>query len=454
MKDTFKRLTTLGFLIIGTLLILTNCEQETLNSQEPDTSAFAENGMNKIIKTGNFNDFKELKSFVKRIKEDRDNEINRTSIEENNDFTILEDREIYIYTDSTSTTYTIAIQKETQNSYGFSNLVVNFFDDDPTTAFILNYIPSQDYLNTYVTDNQTPFQGTINYESINYDGSLDDLNARQICKSITLTYCDYDGETHAAGENCTPEYMFDITYDICYESTDNNPLNESIDPPSGPNSSGGNTPKTNPTNPLPSETCEDAITGEIGLTDINGECHSGEVFKLKEDLDNIVGENNYSFDDTLTDNEVISFDTIDEFEGFYSSIFDDVSTESSETENSDGESETKTFTHDFLLGIFSYSIIVEVDADLPSANSCECMEINNVTTILVGNTTLVEWEQVGTHNTEISNDGNTLTVTTRGRMTIGIQINGYPFNMTKLVTFVQVFEHSTGDVVNYYMISQ
>ncbi|WP_323787207.1 hypothetical protein [Psychroserpens sp.] len=423
-------------------------------SKSIDHNSFlVENGNNNIIKTGKFNDFKELKSFVEKIKKEKESLLHRTSIEDNNDFTILEDRDIYIYDDGLTTSYTMAIQKENQSTFSFSNLVVKFSNNDTTTAFILNYIPSQDYLNNYVNDPQIPFQGEVNYESIDYDGSLDDLNARYTCNSITVTYCNYGGEVHAAGENCTPSFMFDVTYDICYDSNNGQPLNESIDPPAGPNNGGGGS-NSNPTIPLPTDTCEDSNTGNIGLIGGNGNCYSSEMLALSDELEEILDGIDYEYDSSLTDYEVISFNTVDEFEEFHDSIFDDVETEDSETSNDDGISKTKTFDHIFDIGMFSYTIKVEVETTIPSANSCDCMVVEDVTTILIGNTTLVEWEQLGNHTTEVSSDGSELTVYTRGTMTVGVKIDGYPFRTTYLVTFVQVFDYSTGYVIEYYLIKE
>lgn len=453
MKNALKQLTTFGCFIIGLFLFLTNCQQESINDDQNDSSELAENGTNNIIKTGKFNDFKDLTTFIEKIKKKRENEISRTSIEDNNDFTILEDRDIYSYTDSTSTTYTIAIQKENQNAFEFSNLVVKFNDNEPTTTYILNYVPSQDYLNSYDELDQTPFQGTINYESIDYDGSLDNLNEKTKCKTITLTYCDYGGDTHAAGDNCTPDNMFDVTYTICYESSDGTPLNESIDPPSGDNGGGGSTENSDPTKPLPTVTCEDS-EGNIGLTGSNGDCYTSEAIGLVEELEAIVGEDNYDFDSSLTDYEVISFDDMNEFEEFYNSLFSDVSIEPYDSQSEDGQTETKIFSYNFGLSIFSYTFKVEVEASPPSSNSCNCMQVNDVTTILIGNTTLVDWNQIGDYTTQVSNDGSEISVFTRGTMTIGVKIEGYPFNITELVTFVQVFNYETGYVVNYYMIRE
>jgi hypothetical protein len=112
MNNSINKSLKIGFLFLGILLFLVNCEQESVIEQQDNNSELIENGKNDKIKTGKFNDLKELKSFLKKIKEERKNKLSKTSIEDNNNFTILEDKDIFILTDSTATTYTLAIQKE------------------------------------------------------------------------------------------------------------------------------------------------------------------------------------------------------------------------------------------------------------------------------------------------------------------------------------------------------
>uniref|UniRef100_UPI002FE24110 hypothetical protein n=1 Tax=Paucihalobacter sp. TaxID=2850405 RepID=UPI002FE24110 len=156
------------------------------------------------------------------------------------------------------------------------------------------------------------------------------------------------------------------------------------------------------------------------------------------------------FDPNLNNDNTIEFDSLTEFELFFNNpnvtfenIIDD-----------DGSIRIKNFTFNFLAGIFSHAIKVEIETVIPDANSCECMTINGVTTILIGNTTLVEWEQIGDYRTEISNDGSQIKVIVRGTKTTGIKISGFPFRTTQLVSFILTFDHSTGNTIDYIMLTE
>lgn len=134
------------------------------------------------------------------------------------DFNIIEDKEIYSFTDSLYTTYTIAIQKENQPDSTFSNLVVKYHHETLLETIILNYKPTQNYLNNYLIDRQTPFQGTIQYESINLSNI--NLSLNKGCTRVSHTYCNWSegnvpGEVHTAGPNCTESFMWTEVTVIC-----------------------------------------------------------------------------------------------------------------------------------------------------------------------------------------------------------------------------------------------
>lgn len=279
MRNKTNQLIKFLLLTLFITVVLTNCEKESTIQDEIENSEKFENSYNSLIKNGKLEDLTDLKNYINKLKEEKINETSRTSLEENNDFTIVDENNIYIYTDSVSTTYTLSIQKDNQNSFSFSNLIVKFTNDNPTTAFILNYTPDQNYLNTYVSNPTTPFEGTVNYEPIDYDGSLDNLNVKAGCYHITITYCNWsegnvEGPVHIATTLCTPEFMFDVTYDLCPSTVDGESNEISITTPPGSSGGGGTTSDSTPTNPLPTDTCEDASTGNTGLVASNGECIS------------------------------------------------------------------------------------------------------------------------------------------------------------------------------------
>ncbi|MFY0630976.1 MAG: hypothetical protein JXR05_11380 [Flavobacteriaceae bacterium] len=223
-KRKLKNYLRIGVFLFGISILLWSCEKE--DSLELQS---IENG-NPFIKRAKLSTLKDLSSFVARL-QDGDSNISRNSLEGTNHFTILEDRDVFIYTDSISTTYTLAIRKENQEPSSFSNLIVKFEENATTKASILNYVPTQQYLTAYNLDERAPFEGTVSYESLEYDGSLDHLNSRVIetCYTYTITYCDapatYGGElvTHVATEGCNPDHMWTERYTVCPEPTEISP---------------------------------------------------------------------------------------------------------------------------------------------------------------------------------------------------------------------------------------
>jgi hypothetical protein len=156
------------------------------------------------------------------------------------------------------------------------------------------------------------------------------------------------------------------------------------------------------------------------------------------------------FDPNLTNENTIDLDSVTELEVFFNNPnvnFENIVVD-------DGSIVIKEFRFVFSAGIFSHTILVEVETVIPDANSCECMTINGVTTILYGNTTLVEWEQIGDFRTEISNDGNQIKVIVRGTKTTGVKIKGFPFKTTEILTFILTFDHATGNLINYNMLRE
>lgn len=237
MKKQLSNFLKLPALMVGICLLTVSCENETI---EIDNQILIENGTNPFIKKGNIGDFQEINSYVSRLK--NQNSLYRTeSDESSNNFEVIEDSEIYVYTDTTGiTTYTIPILRENQVSYTFSNLILKTIDDNQVDAFILNYTPTEDYLNAYIDYNQTPYQGLIQHESIfSEESQRTNQLARDSCSYITFDYCNWGGTTHSAGANCTPEYMWSVTISICSGGGESGGYDYGSDAPTDDNPSGG-----------------------------------------------------------------------------------------------------------------------------------------------------------------------------------------------------------------------
>lgn len=263
MTKKLKSYLKFGILLLGISIFFTSCENETI--EEPILAE--ENSSNPYFKTGKLQDFNSLNTYAKELEQKsktQSNALNRSTIEDDNGFTILEGEDVFVYTGTTSTTYTLVIQKDNQSENTFSNLVVKFNNEAPTKAFIMNYTPNDGFIEAHNEDDQTPFEGAGNYEALDYDGSLDGLSARAGCYTVTVTYCNWGGETHAAGSNCTPGFIWSETHTFCPNEEQDN----SIDPPTGPSGGGGSTSTSDP-DPNADNPPED---GEECLLDSNGNC--------------------------------------------------------------------------------------------------------------------------------------------------------------------------------------
>ena len=222
MKQNFLNYLKLGILVFGISIFLFNCQQETV-----DEIITAPKGENSFLKKGRLENYSQLSTYVEKLNNQRiaTNDSRKSSLEDTNGFDILYDQDMYIQEVDSFVTYSIPIYKRNQLGGTFSNLVVRFSDTEPTEALILNYYPTNEYLDAVALDISTPFSGSISSESVDYDGSLDNLKNSKSnaldCTIITTKYCDYDegehGDVHLGGDNCTPGYYWYVTTTVCYD---------------------------------------------------------------------------------------------------------------------------------------------------------------------------------------------------------------------------------------------
>lgn len=239
-----------------------SCEREPtqINNWTP-----LAHGTNNFIQWANINNFPEVKSYAIELSKSR--QLLRTENEVY--YTLLEHIDAYIFSDTLGTTFTLPIQKVNHSEFGFSNLVIKYVNGHPEEEFILNYVPTQEYLNNYVDYHQTAFQGTVEYESIGNSVG----RAQRFCQMVSNTYCCWSwgnecDDTHDAGPNCTPAFMWTETTLVCQED----PTTVIIDAGDG---GGGGTgtgmePNDNPhTTPIPPDTCENQ-RGDVGISTADG----------------------------------------------------------------------------------------------------------------------------------------------------------------------------------------
>ncbi|WP_298893094.1 hypothetical protein [uncultured Psychroserpens sp.] len=140
-------------------------------------------------------------------------------------------------------------------------------------------------------------------------------------------------------------------------------------------------------------------------------------------------------------NSYPNFDTFDEVEDF----FENSNNSSSHTVSV----ERDNFTFNFLMPLFSYAIEMDVDKEVPDGNSCDCIEILDVKTYISGNETITSYTEIGEYWTDISSEQNTIKVSIKGKITTGLNIDGFPWKRSKVYTFYVVYNHSTGNIITY-----
>ena len=279
MKRKIKNYCGNAALLLMALLLVYSCETDYTTED-----LVQETGNNNISFT-KFSELHEVQIFVNQIQNEK-NLSSRNSSEGNN-FTIVENKDIYTYKDDSSTTYTISIVKENQEPNSFSNLIVKFNDNGETTAKIMNYYPEQEYLNAYYNDPLTPFKGKASYEPIGYEDALDGLHSRSItCTHITIIYCSYE-YTHVAGPSCS-EHTYPVTYTVCTLDEVEPPV---IEAPDEENTGGGGS-NTNPTPPnLCQPISKDGNLGDVNILGDTEDCvEEEEAIDLKIDDSELVGK--------------------------------------------------------------------------------------------------------------------------------------------------------------------
>ncbi|WP_420573642.1 hypothetical protein [Kordia sp.] len=218
MKQKIVNYLKIGILVFGISIFLSNCQtDETDELISPKESS--------EIKKGKLKNYSQLSTYVEKLQNRRSSTTNakESSLEANNGFDILYDQDMFIQEIGSNTTYSIPIIKNNQPTGTFSNLIVSFSDVEETEAFILNYEPTDEYIDEVYLDEQTPFKGSFISELIDYDGSLDNLKNSNVldCITVTTKYCDYDegqhGDIHLGGRDCTPGFYWYVTTTVCYD---------------------------------------------------------------------------------------------------------------------------------------------------------------------------------------------------------------------------------------------
>lgn len=163
-------------------------------------------------------------------------------------------------------TYTLKLLKENQPENSFSNLVLSFRDGTYENGMVINYCPDARYTEAVKVRPDVYFSGTFSVEKVTYQGELDAVLLNR-CTTFSTLVCNWGGEEHTAGSNCTPSYTYVRTYTVCTD--DEQP---SFDQYAEDNMGSGGGGGSSTTAPTPTTPCQTS-TGAVGISDGNGGCY-------------------------------------------------------------------------------------------------------------------------------------------------------------------------------------
>ncbi|SDS37380.1 hypothetical protein SAMN04515667_2030 [Formosa sp. Hel1_31_208] len=448
-----QKLNFIGMCCILCAAFIISCQNEELD--KPTNFSEIERGYNEIIKVGKLSDFNTLQTFINAniLAPSIDTMTLRTVTEDSNQFTIIDDY-ITEVNDDNGRTFTLKIIKDDQPENSFSNLIINFKDNEDTLMYIINYFPNTIYLNEVALDSETIFEGEYNMERIEYNNELDFLNyARLDCYTITNTYCNYGGEEHPAGPNCTASYIYETTQTVCIEVKEfEDPDEESEDfdtsPPDGPGG-GGPGVRASSTNPNFVTDCEvNTAFDASGLSDgCNEADDTTEAFSFSQglianQLNTILNAGDtFEFDTSINPDEAFVFESVDSFEEFLNEIDNSTIGSSSEFLNIDGELVVteKIKISSVPLMFFEVQYILTS----PDEGSEDDYEVSQITSEITGITLFSEWEESIPPFAQTI--GDQIRIDIQGHITFDIEILGYPITVVKSYSCIIKLNKNTGD---------
>ena len=279
------------------------------------------------------------------------------------------------------------------------------------------------------------------------------------CDLVIVTTC----VSHEPGQECSEEGIVETHYWDCSGHHSPSPIGSSTDP--------FNTFLRHPCDP--DEDCPNVTDCEYGWDD-NCECldepideeeeESGDVgvfidLEIYEQLVDFFGEGNIEIDNTLTDEETISFNSIEDIQDFFDDLIN--------TNFENGTSEMfpgsiREDNHSMPFSSFPEAVLLaRIKVNVPDANNdLECLQLISLNTNMEGNITFFDWLQTSHHDPNNSN-GPLVTIneaydiiryTIHGEMIVGIDLDGLPFNLRtrKLISIDIVYNYSTGELIEDY----
>lgn len=225
------------YLLTFILALFASCQKENLTNDQAKP-------INSLKKSANLNfgtleDFTDLKKITKENKIKIPEDQNPSKNQDDNKFFLVDTSKIVKAKIGNNSYYTLGVigKNSTQNKY-FENIVIGQMENGETTYYLFRY-----YFNNKIYNNQDE----INISSLE-KAEMKPLNSLNFnltkgydCITSTTTYCDWGGETHIAGPNCSTTYTSRHTY--CIQTVDYYTYSDFINSGGGGDSNGGNGPE-------------------------------------------------------------------------------------------------------------------------------------------------------------------------------------------------------------------
>lgn len=366
--------------------------------------------------------------------------------------------------------YTFKILNDDATSLYFENLYL-LETDTGYIGYILGFNPDQEWLTN--TDNVTPegdfvfnmadFEGVVTKYSLEreviWSSSVDSRSSGNsgairgmsilICVFSSTPMCDYGGTAHPAGANCTGNITIETTETCWTIPTGGGGSSNNGDTGDGDNNSGGSGGSGDGDGDGDDPCIVDGTVfdGELPIGGVGSGCvpngasgWSAEQIDLYIQLFAIFG-NSFEFDDSISANNSISFNNLNDLQNYLSYGQGAEAITSSTSTQKNTIIQTNSFNIDAILDT-KLNVNIKI-----KKNGSNDIEIDNIYSYLSGNTSFRDWTQNQNNLITIDEDNNELRLRLEGQLEFGLTFNGYGLSMTQNARVFYVFDLTTGELL-------
>jgi len=454
MKYKTSRNVIKSILISFLLIFAYSCEKESVNINATETgddnpvSKQYEND-NLIIESSGFSNFQNRSSFQNLISsfnlessfENFNSNINRDNV--NLYGFVVDTANVKQIINDDYLSYTFSINRDEGRVGLYENLLIEVKNNEEK-AYIVSYIPDQQWLTDAMNGVQTEFNGTVRLQEISTNDSNSNRSSSKRSGSCGSYYVYVDTQCpcigHWPGQSCScTTQPSSVRYTFDYPCTDED--DGYSEGPIGPRGGGGGGGSL----PSPSDT----VTSPTGISNSDGSV--SDVQNIINDLNNILNDgDSFVIDYSLEPDEVANFDSVFDFESYLNNL----NTEVTSISLIDSNQNTETYKFDFELDSFlNLNLRANVQIELPEPNTDECLEVIGVSSLIFGNTSIFQWNQIGEPDIDIQQDNDIVRINFQGTLTTGIKVEGWPFKVTRIYTIQVDFNYSNSNPISGNIIS-